>query len=75
VIFAEGGRYELADLPIGETADEGVVPARPTLDLARSERALILQALKKNAFNVTHAARQLGLTRAALYRRMARHGL
>jgi DNA-binding NtrC family response regulator len=75
VIFAEGGRYELADLPIGETADEGAIPARPTLDLARSERALILQALKKNAFNVSHAARQLGLTRAALYRRMAKHGL
>jgi DNA-binding NtrC family response regulator len=75
VIFAEGGRYELGDIPMGEGAEEGAAPARPTLDLARSERALIVQALKKNAFNVSHAARQLGLTRAALYRRMAKHGL
>ena len=75
VIFAEGGRYELADIPLTEPAEEGPAPSRPTLDLARSERALIVQALKKNAFNVSHAARQLGLTRAALYRRMAKHGL
>jgi DNA-binding NtrC family response regulator len=75
VIFAEGDCYQPGDIPMGESAEEGAAPARPTLDLARSERALILQALKKNAFNVTHAARQLGLTRAALYRRMARHGL
>jgi DNA-binding NtrC family response regulator len=75
VIFAEGGRYELADIPLTEPADEGSAPSRPTLDLARSERALIVQALKKNAFNVSHAARQLGLTRATLYRRMAKHGL
>ena len=75
VIFAEGGRYELADVPMGDpTADDGA-PTRPTLDLAHSERALIVQVLKKNAFNVTQAARQLGLTRAALYRRMAKHGL
>jgi DNA-binding NtrC family response regulator len=75
VIFAEGGRYELADVPMGDPAADEGAPVRPTLDLARSERALIVQALKKNAFNVSHAARQLGLTRAALYRRMAKHGL
>jgi len=74
VIFAEGGRYELADIPITDD-DGGPAPPRPTLDLARTERALIAQALKRNAFNVSHAARQLGLTRAALYRRMAKHGL
>jgi DNA-binding NtrC family response regulator len=75
VIFAEGGRYERDDLPLGDPAPEEAAPARSPLDLARSERALILQALTKNAFNVSHAARQLGITRAALYRRMAKHGL
>jgi len=75
VIFSEGGRHELADIPLAEPAEDSPVPARPTLDLARSERALIVQALKKNAFNVSHAARQLGLSRASLYRRMAKHGL
>jgi len=75
VIFSEGGRHELADIPLAEPAEDSPVPARPTLDLARSERALIVQALKKNAINVSHAARQLGLSRASLYRRMAKHGL
>jgi DNA-binding NtrC family response regulator len=75
VIFAEGGRYELSDIPLAEDGDEGPAPSRSSLDLARSERALIVQALKRHAFNVSHAARQLGLTRAALYRRMAKHGL
>jgi DNA-binding NtrC family response regulator len=75
VIFSEGGRHELADIPLFEPTEDGAAPPPPNLDHARSERALIAQALKKNAFNVSHAARQLGLTRAALYRRMAKHGL
>jgi DNA-binding NtrC family response regulator len=75
VIFADGGRYELDDVAPADAAEPGAAPARPGLDLAASERALIARALKSNAFNVSHAARQLGLTRAALYRRMAKHGL
>jgi transcriptional regulator of acetoin/glycerol metabolism len=41
----------------------------------RSERWLIEQALQRHHYNVSHAARDLGLTRAALYRRMEKHGL
>ena len=36
---------------------------------------LLQEAGRKHGFNVTQAARELGLTRPALYRRMARHGL
>lgn len=43
--------------------------------LRDAERAAIEVALKKSGFNVTQAARELGLTRPALYRRMARYGL
>ncbi|QDH25983.1 sigma-54-dependent Fis family transcriptional regulator [Neokomagataea tanensis] len=43
--------------------------------LKDNERFLIEETLKKNSFNVTHAAQELGLTRPALYRRMARYGL
>ena len=32
-------------------------------------------ALKRHGFNVSHAARDLGVTRPTLYRRMAKHGL
>lgn len=45
------------------------------LNLMRSEKAVVEAALKRHGFNVSHAARELGLTRTALYRRMARHRL
>jgi len=49
--------------------------ASPDLNLARSEKAIVEAALKRHAHNVSHAAKELGLTRAALYRRMVKHGL
>jgi DNA-binding NtrC family response regulator len=77
VILAEGERYEVADIPFTEPAAiEGApAPPRTSLNLVESERALVAAALKRNSFNVSQAAKQLGLTRAALYRRMAKHGL
>ncbi|WP_242186064.1 response regulator [Sphingomonas sp. CARO-RG-8B-R24-01] len=48
---------------------------QPARSLAQSEQAMIETALKRHAFNVSRAAAELGLTRAALYRRMARYGL
>jgi DNA-binding NtrC family response regulator len=45
------------------------------LNLERSERDLIKAALDRHRFNISSAAKDLGLTRAALYRRMEKHGL
>ncbi|GGZ45023.1 response regulator transcription factor [Asticcacaulis endophyticus] len=45
------------------------------LNLERSERDLIQAALGRHQFNISAAAKDLGLTRAALYRRMEKHGL
>jgi len=75
VILAEGDRYEIGDIPFPNSGGEGEASMRPNLNLGESERALVAAALKRNSFNVSHAAKQLGLTRAALYRRMAKHGL
>lgn len=51
-------------------------PAAPLdVSLEESERVLIEAALRQHRHNVSHAAAALGLTRQALYRRMARHGL
>jgi two-component system response regulator RegA len=50
-------------------------PAPIDLNLDRSERELIKEALSRHNFNISHAANDLGLTRAALYRRMEKHGL
>jgi transcriptional regulator of acetoin/glycerol metabolism len=39
------------------------------------ERNAVEKALKKHAGNISQAARELGLTRMALYRRMEKHDL
>ncbi|MBC3765639.1 sigma-54-dependent transcriptional regulator [Neptunicella marina] len=45
------------------------------LNLEKHEKQLILQALRQHHYNISHSAKALGLTRAALYRRMEKHGL
>ena len=45
------------------------------LNLDKVEKNTITQALKKHRYNISHAAKDLGLTRATLYRRMEKHGL
>jgi transcriptional regulator of acetoin/glycerol metabolism len=45
------------------------------MNLDRVERRLVEAALKKHGYNISSAATELGLSRAALYRRMEKHGL
>lgn len=42
---------------------------------ARTEKSEIVQVLKRNRGNVTAAARDLGISRATMYRRIQRHGI
>lgn len=46
-----------------------------TLNLEEMEKHLVEQALRKHQGHITKAAEDLGLTRAALYRRMEKFGL
>jgi DNA-binding NtrC family response regulator len=61
--------------------DVAVRPAREgagrleEMSLEEVEGFLIRKALARHAGNVSHAARALGLSRSALYRRLERHGL
>lgn len=45
------------------------------LTLEQLERTTVEKVLRKHGFNISHAAKELGLTRASLYRRMEKHGL
>jgi len=45
------------------------------LNLEIIEKQTISTALKKHCYNISHTAKALGLTRAALYRRMEKHGI
>ena len=67
----------VASLRAAVTQPRAPAPTPPgrDLNLERSERDLIRIALERHRFNISQAARDLGLTRAALYRRMEKHGL
>jgi len=81
VILAGDAPLEAEDFPLGASsalrvAPEAVVaPAASELNLEKVERRLVEEALKKNGYNISMAATELGLSRAALYRRMEKHGL
>jgi DNA-binding NtrC family response regulator len=74
VLLAVGDRVRAADLGL-RPAEGGGVSALEMLTLDQVERELIRRALKRHDGNVSEAARALGLSRSAFYRRLERHGL
>ena len=49
--------------------------ASDNLNLDDVEKNVILKAINKHSGNISKAAKELGLTRASLYRRLEKHGL
>jgi DNA-binding NtrC family response regulator len=76
IIMAEGDELDTRDFfflsakPASEKA-----PASITLNLDDMERSTIQRAIDKNGGNISKAAKELGLTRASLYRRLEKYGL
>ncbi|MGG1944861.1 sigma-54-dependent Fis family transcriptional regulator [Trinickia sp. NRRL B-1857] len=83
-------RIEASDLPdgIGESNNEGIDElAAPSTAVEaamaafaepktlEAERALLTQQLRIHGWNLSAVARELGISRMTLYRRMARHGI
>lgn len=79
VILSKEEELGLSDLSItAATQTPKLEPEDPALDdlnLERIEKTAIQKCLTKHRYNISHAAKELGITRAALYRRMERHGL
>ncbi|PXA97177.1 sigma-54-dependent Fis family transcriptional regulator [Nostoc sp. 3335mG] len=83
VILGRGGQLDADDFSLSPPAQaaprlarEAVVSApAEDLNLDRVERRLVESALLKHGYNISLAASELGLSRAALYRRMEKHGL
>ncbi|MEP6388968.1 MAG: sigma-54 dependent transcriptional regulator [Halioglobus sp.] len=81
VILAENGSYDIDDLQLKSPVN---APAQQTesepsisdygLNLGDMEKRVIETALQKHRYNISHAAKELGITRAALYRRMEKYG-
>jgi DNA-binding NtrC family response regulator len=79
VILASNNVVEAEDLQLNYgtlAAQPDIIADEPVvLKLDEMEKATIQKALCKHGFNISHAAKELGLTRASLYRRMEKHGL
>ena len=75
IILAESSVLQPTDFlfPESEKEVEGLV--FDNYNLEDVEKAVIRKAFKKHAGNVSHAAKELGLTRTSLYRRMEKYGL
>ncbi|HEY8353706.1 MAG TPA: sigma-54-dependent Fis family transcriptional regulator [Methylophilaceae bacterium] len=77
LVFMEGNTLEMAHLPEDflEELTDGVPPAGDVtreVSWSETEAALIRQALAANRGNMSAAARQLGISRATIYRKSRR---
>jgi DNA-binding NtrC family response regulator len=73
VLMADGDAVRASDL--GMDKGRTGAPSFDEMTLDDAERELIRRALGRCGGNVTEAAKLLGVSRSALYRRMQRHGL
>jgi DNA-binding NtrC family response regulator len=78
VLMAAGERLRAADLGLHAAAGGAALPGTAPIEelpLEDVERLLIEKALARHGGSVSQAARALGLSRSALYRRIEKHGL
>ncbi len=76
VIMSDNDTLKADDIvfsPIEQKTKE--TPIQPTGNLEMLERTAILQVVDKHQGNISKAAKELGLTRAALYRRLEKYEL
>jgi DNA-binding NtrC family response regulator len=75
VILSEYQMLQPEDFPFTTipSDDEGIVFDNYNLELV--EKIVIRRAIDKHKGNISHAADELGLTRASLYRRLEKYGL
>jgi DNA-binding NtrC family response regulator len=76
IIMSEGNILEPEDFFMNETGKENqqdILPAN--MNLEDTEKMLIRKVVDKYGGNISRAAKELGLTRASLYRRIEKYGL
>lgn len=76
VIMNEGGALKPIDFPLTVTEiSEGDHVHFDDFNLENVEKTVIRKAIEKHHGNLSQAAKELGLTRSALYRRLEKYGL
>ena len=71
VLMATGDRIRAADFALKRGSDGARLE---DLSLEEVEALLVRKAMERYGGNVSHAARALGISRSALYRRLEKHG-
>lgn len=75
VIMGGGNKLRPDDFLLSAGAEGGDELAIDSLNIDDVERALIRTAMRRYGGNISRVARELGLSRAALYRRLEKYGL
>ncbi len=75
VLLAKLDNLDTVDFSLAQPAMRTGLPAASRMNLEDLERETIRQALARHDGNVSLAAKALGLSRSALYRRLQRYGL
>jgi len=76
VILCQGHALQPDDFALSENEMSRISTlSEEPLTLDENEKQFIRRALARNGGNVTHTAKELGLTRTALYRRLDKFGL
>jgi DNA-binding NtrC family response regulator len=73
VLLADGNEIRVGDLALAAPADSASRLDQMTLE--EVEKVLVQKSLARAGGNVTEAAKALGLSRSAMYRRLERYGL
>ncbi|MGH2647208.1 MAG: helix-turn-helix domain-containing protein, partial [Ginsengibacter sp.] len=76
IIMSEGEELSAADLIFSPI--ESSLPKEPEpleLNLSTLEKNTILKVIEKHNGNISRAAKELGLTRTALYRRLSKYDI
>ena len=75
VILTENELLQPEDFALNEIDDSGNDLSFNSYNLDHVEKTVLIKVLEKHAGNISKAAKELGLTRTSLYRRLEKHGL
>jgi transcriptional regulator with PAS, ATPase and Fis domain len=75
VIMSESNTLQPHDFFLSQMDDGNNGNEPETFNLEETERLLIRKVIDKHGGNISKAAKELGLTRASLYRRIEKYGL
>lgn len=74
VVLSDGSQLVI-DQSLFSSYETNTENIKKNLNLEENEKHIILKALEKHQGNITKAAKELGIQRNALYRRLEKYGL